>query len=110
MLAPAIRARRADLERCRFHDLRHRPPRLLLAAGVHPKVVQERLGHATVSITLDSCSHVLGTLQREAADKVDELLGGYEAWRRPRGTLRGIETRRPRPGSAAAGQLSPRSV
>jgi integrase len=43
---------------------------------VHPKVVQERLGHATVSITLDVYSHVLGSLQRDAARKVDELLGG----------------------------------
>ena len=41
---------------------------------MHPKVVQERLGHATVSITLDTYSHVIGTLQREAAERIDELL------------------------------------
>jgi integrase len=37
--------------------------------------VQERLGHATISITLDTYSHVTGTLQRDAADRLDELLG-----------------------------------
>lgn len=42
---------------------------------MHRKVVQERLGHATVGMTLDTYSHLIGTLQREAADKIDELLG-----------------------------------
>ena len=51
----------------RFHDLRH-------TAGVHPKIVRERLGHSTVALTLDVCSHVLGSLQRDAADKLDEML------------------------------------
>ena len=66
---------KAGLKHLRFHDLRHGAATLLLSAGVHPKVVQERLGHATVAITLDTYSHVLGGLQRDAADKVDELLG-----------------------------------
>ena len=66
---------RAGLAGVRFHDLRHTCASLLLAAGVHPKVVQERLGHATVGITLDTYSHVVGSLQREAADRIDELLG-----------------------------------
>ena len=66
---------RAGLEGVRFHDLRHTSASLLLAAGVHPKIVQERLGHATVGITLDTYSHVLGSLQREVADRIDELLG-----------------------------------
>ncbi len=66
---------KAGLEHLRFHDLRHGAATLLLSAGVHPKVVQERLGHATVAITLDTYSHVLEGLQRDAADKVDELLG-----------------------------------
>ena len=47
----------------------------MLKEGVNPKTVAERLGHASVVITLDTYSHVLGGLQREAADKVDELLG-----------------------------------
>ena len=68
--------KQVGMDKMRFHDLRHGAATLLLAAGVHPKIVQERLGHATVAITLDTYSHVLGGLQREAADKVDELLGG----------------------------------
>ena len=47
----------------------------MLAAGVHPKVVSERLGHATVSITLDIYSHVLPDLQQEAALVMDSVLG-----------------------------------
>jgi hypothetical protein len=50
--------RGAGLPRMRFHDLRHAHASLLLAAGVHPKVVQERLGHSQVSVTLDTYSHV----------------------------------------------------
>ena len=47
---------------------------LLLVAGVHPKVVQERLGHSQISVTLDTYSHVLPSMQREAAAKMDEML------------------------------------
>jgi integrase len=64
----------AGLPRMRFHDLRHAHASLLLAAGVHPKVVQERLGHSQVSVTLDTYSHVAPSLQREAAVRIDELL------------------------------------
>lgn len=52
----------------RLHDLRHTHATGLLILGVHPKVVQERLGHATITITLDLYSHVLPSLQRSAAD------------------------------------------
>jgi integrase len=69
-------ARRAGLEGLRFHDLRHGHATLLLARGVHPKVVSERLGHAGVSITLDVYSHVLPTLQEEAARDLDMWLSG----------------------------------
>jgi integrase len=48
----------------------------MLLAGVNPKVVSERLGHATVSITLDTYSHVLPDLQREAAATLDAILSG----------------------------------
>ena len=58
----------------RFHDLRHTSASLLLAAGVHPRVVQERLGHAQISITLDIYSHVLPTMGVEAAGKLDAVL------------------------------------
>jgi integrase len=58
----------------RFHDLRHTSATLLLAEGVHPKIVQERLGHADVSITLNRYSHVTPTMQREALDILDAAL------------------------------------
>ena len=55
--------KRAKLPDIRFHDLRHTSATLLLSAGVHPKVVQERLGHSQISVTLDTYSHVLPTMQ-----------------------------------------------
>jgi integrase len=64
---------RAGVPRIRFHDLRHSAATLPLLQGVHPKVVQERLGHATISVTMDIYSHVLPNLQREAADKLDDF-------------------------------------
>src|SRR5439155_13752756 len=57
----------------RFHDLRHGHATLLLLARVHPKVVSERLGHASVGITLDLYSHVLPYMQTEAAEAIDAL-------------------------------------
>jgi len=62
--------------RIRFHDLRHTSASLLLAAGVHPKVVQERLGHSQIAITMDTYSHVMPTLGAEAAGKLDAVLAG----------------------------------
>jgi len=58
----------------RFHDLRHTAASLALRAGVHPKVVSERLGHASVQITLDTYSHVLPDLQRDAAELMDAYI------------------------------------
>ena len=55
-----------DLPRVRFHDLRHTHATQLLATGVHPKIASERLGHASVGITLDLYSHVTETMQGEA--------------------------------------------
>lgn len=62
-----------DMPHIRFHDLRHTHATLLLQQGIHPKVVQERLGHAKISITLDTYSHVLPNMQHEAAEKMDKL-------------------------------------
>lgn len=67
--------REAGLAHLRIHDLRHTAATLMLRAGINPKVVSERLGHATVSITLDTYSHVLPDLQREAAAALDAVLG-----------------------------------
>ena len=65
-----------DLPRVRFHDLRHSHATALLASGVHPKIAQERLGHASVTITLDLYSHVTDRMQVDAAKLVDSSLGG----------------------------------
>jgi integrase len=67
---------KADLPRIRFHDLRHTAATLLLAQGVHPKIVSERLGHSRVSITLDLYSHVTPTMQRQAAEAMESILQG----------------------------------
>lgn len=60
----------------RFHDLRHTSASLALEAGIHPKVVQERLGHASVQITLDTYSHVQPSIQRDASDRLAAYLRG----------------------------------
>ncbi|HPG14406.1 MAG TPA: tyrosine-type recombinase/integrase [Microthrixaceae bacterium] len=65
-----------NVPRIRLHDLRHTSATLALKAGVHPKVVSERLGHATVSITLDLYSHVLDGLQAEAAEQIGAAVFG----------------------------------
>jgi integrase len=59
-----------------FHSLRHSHATALLAAGVHPKVAQERLGHATVAMTLDLYSHVTTSMQEDAAAKIDATFRG----------------------------------
>jgi len=69
--------KRAGLsESIRLYDLRHSCATLLLAAQENPKVVSERLGHATVTLTLDTYSHVLPSMQRAATDKLERLLVG----------------------------------
>jgi integrase len=67
---------RAGLGHLRVHDLRHTHATLLLVAGVNPRVVQERLGHAQITLTLETYSHVLPELQREAAERVGRVLFG----------------------------------
>lgn len=64
----------AGLPRKRFHDLRHTCASLLLAQGVHPRVVMDILGHSQISLTMDTYSHVIPALQREAASQMDVLL------------------------------------
>ena len=64
---------RSGLPHVRFHDLRHGHATLMLLKGVHPKVVSERLGHASVGITLDIYSHVLPSMQQDAVRAFDEL-------------------------------------
>jgi len=59
------------LPRVRFHDLRHSHATQLLLDGVHPKIAQERLGHASITTTLDLYSHVTDTMQNDAAARLD---------------------------------------
>jgi integrase len=66
--------RRHNLPQIRLHDLRHSHATHLLAAGVHPKIAQERLGHSSVGVTLDLYSHVLPGMQEDAVAKVDAAL------------------------------------
>jgi integrase len=67
--------KRAGLPPIRFHDLRHTCATLLLSKGVHPKVVADVLGHASVTITLDTYSHVTPGLGDAAAGAMDDVLG-----------------------------------
>ena len=66
----------AGLLPIRLHDLRHTHATLALRAGVHPKVVSERLGHASVGITLDTYSHAIPAMEEEAAEKIAALVFG----------------------------------
>lgn len=68
-----------DVPRVRLHDLRHTHATLALKAGVHPKVVSERLGHATVGVTLDLYSHVVPALARDAAEQIMRVAYGEVA-------------------------------
>jgi integrase len=62
------------LPRVRLHDLRHTHATAMLKAGVHGKIVQERLGHSTIAVTLDIYSHVLQGMQESAVERVDAAL------------------------------------
>ena len=64
--------KRAGLKHFRLHDGRHTHASIMLKQGIHPKIVQERLGHATISTTLDLYSHVAPGLQEAAARHFDE--------------------------------------
>ena len=64
---------RAELPHLRLHDLRHIHATMLLKAGIHPRVVQERLGHSSIATTLDIYSHTVPGLQKAAAERLDTL-------------------------------------
>ena len=65
----------AGLPGVRFHDLRHSAATMLLTQGVHPKVVSEMLGHATITLTLDTYSHLVPAMHEQAAAAMDTMLG-----------------------------------
>jgi len=79
--------RRAGLPSMPLHSLRHTHATLLLQAGVHPRVVMERLGHSSIRVTLDTYSHVIGGLQEAAAQRFDEFLSAKGASRENVGKL-----------------------
>ncbi len=65
---------RAGLYPIRFHDLRHTCATLLLSRNVNPKIVSEMLGHSSISVTLDTYSHVLPTMRANAVRALEEAL------------------------------------
>ena len=65
---------RAGVPAIRLHDLRHTMATVELTAGIHPKIVQERLGHRTVAMTLDTYSHVTDTIQSAAAEELHRVM------------------------------------
>jgi integrase len=71
-----VRVAQAGVPVIRFHDLRHTWATLALQAGVHPKVVQEVLGHSNIAITLGTYSHAIPSMQEQAADTVAALVFG----------------------------------
>ncbi len=64
-----------SLPRIQFHDLRHTVAMAGLVEGVHPKVIQERLSHSSIAMTLERYSHVSAELQRDGAQRLDAVLG-----------------------------------
>lgn len=64
----------AKLPKIRFHDLRHTAATLLLAQGVHPRLVMDTLGHSSISLTMNTYSHVLPAMRAEVADRMNSIL------------------------------------
>jgi len=68
--------KKAELGHVRFHDLRHTAATFLLAQGVDPRTIMETLGHSQISLTLNTYAHVLPSLQRDAAERMNRMLVG----------------------------------
>lgn len=66
--------RRLSLPAIRLHDLRHTHATLALSAGIHPKVVQERLGHSSITVTMDVYSHAIPAMQADAATRIAAIV------------------------------------
>ncbi len=67
-------ARRVGLKGIRLHDARHTHASLMLKQGIHPKIIQERLGHSTIAVTSDTYSHITPGLQEAAAEGFDKII------------------------------------
>lgn len=88
--------KKVNLPRMRFHDLRHTCATLLLAQGVHPRVVMEILGHSQISITMNLYSHVIPAMQQEVAARLDAILSPPPA---PNGFATSFATNAPTEGA-----------
>ena len=66
--------KRAGLPKMRFHDQRHTCATLLLAQGVHPRLVMEILGHSQIAVTMNTYSHVIPAMKQDVADQIDQIL------------------------------------
>lgn len=75
---------KAGLPRIRFHDLRHSCATLLLVQGVSPRVVMDILGHSEIAMTMNTYSHVVPELQRDAAERMESVLGNSRSTDRER--------------------------
>lgn len=73
---PSLKVGLRLLPRIRLHDLRHMSASLLLASGVNAKVVSERLGHSTISVTMDLYSRVAPGIQEDAAERLERAIEG----------------------------------
>jgi integrase len=100
----------SGLPRIRFHDCRHTAATLLLEAGEHPKVVQERLGHSSIQITLDTYSHVSEGMQERAAGLIDDAVYGTSHRPAPRAKTRTRNRNKASSTVAAAYSFSPSVV
>ena len=67
-------AKKAGVKDIRLHDARHTHASIMLKRGIHPKIVQERLGHSSIQMTLDTYSHVAPGLQQKAADAFESAV------------------------------------
>jgi integrase len=65
----------AELPKIRFHDLRHSAVALLIALGVHPRVIMELLGHSSITTTMNTYGHLFEEFGRQTADTMDEIFG-----------------------------------
>lgn len=75
-LAPSLEVGLRLLPRIRLHDLRYTSASLLLASGVNAKVVSERVGHSSISVTMDLYSHVAPGIQEDAAERLERAIEG----------------------------------
>ena len=102
--------KRSLLPSIRLHDLRHTHATLALQTGIHPKVVSERLGHATVSITLDTYSHAIPATQEEAPMRSAGLVSAASSHCPPATKRRGARRTEPLSARRAAGTGAQKSA